>query len=91
MRFGSFEGLAIRGPEVMQTIEQLKTLKEKMKRDANARCPGGGESTAEVETRSKQGLSKVLQEISEEQRHIVIVAHGRTNKVLLCCFYLATL
>jgi broad specificity phosphatase PhoE len=89
MRFGSFEGLAIRGPEVMpQTIEQLKTLKEKMKRDANARCPGGGESTAEVETRSKQGLSKVLQEISEEQRHIVIVAHGRTNKVLLASLLL---
>lgn len=88
MRFGSFEGLAMRGPEVIpQTIEKLKTLKEQMGRDANVRCPGG-ESTAEVETRAKQGLSKMFQEISKEQRHIVIVAHGRTNKVLLASLLL---
>jgi broad specificity phosphatase PhoE len=89
MRFGSFEGLAIRGPKATaQTIEKLKILKEKMRRDVNQRCPGGGESTAEVETRAKQGLTKIFKEISEEHRHIVIVAHGRTNKVLLASLLL---
>lgn len=86
MSFGSFEGLAIRGPDATpETLEQFKSFNAVMQKDANERWPGG-ESTAEVALRAQQGLTQILDEVIDEHDeapHIAIVAHGRTNKVLL--------
>ena len=83
MRFGDFEGLAIRGPDATEkTRAQFKEFNDKMLGDINVRCPGGGESTAEVAARGRKGIQQILEEYPEEG-HIAIVAHGRTNKVIL--------
>jgi broad specificity phosphatase PhoE len=96
MSFGSFEGLAIRGPDATpETLEQFQSFNDIMKKNANEQWPGGGESTEDVAIRAQRGLKELLDEFvispdHEEEGgdsalppHIAIVAHGRTNKVIL--------
>ena len=83
MRFGQFEGTALRGPE---STEEMRTEYElansQLLVDVHAKYPGGGESTFEVATRAKQGLDALLADYPHAQT-ICVVAHGRTNKILL--------
>ena len=52
MRFGEFEGLAIQGSEATEeTKARSQLFQDLMLNDSDARCPGGGESIAEVESR----------------------------------------
>jgi len=82
MRFGEFEGYAIRGP--LCTPERkayylgvAATLRE----SADTKWPGGGESTRDVETRGRLALQQLLNDT--QAQHIAIVAHGRFNKIML--------
>ena len=89
MRFGDFEGLAIRGPEATgETKKRFERMKEQMERSPDVACPGGGESTRCVETRARTAVDEILKQslqnnAYDDSRHIAIVAHGRTNKILL--------
>lgn len=89
MSFGSFEGLAIRGPDATpETLEQFQSFNDIMKKNADEQWPGvGGESTREVVIRAQRGLHQLLDEFTSNSGapppHIAIVAHGRTNKVIL--------
>ena len=52
MRFGEFEGLAIQGSEATEeTKARSQLFQDLMLNDSDARCPGGGESIAEVASR----------------------------------------
>jgi broad specificity phosphatase PhoE len=83
MRFGELEGLALRGPEATSaTREKFRSWNEKMRLDSQLEWPGGGESTAHVAKRGRSGIDMLLDQYPEEQ-HIVVVAHGRFNKILL--------
>jgi broad specificity phosphatase PhoE len=83
MSFGEFEGLAAHSLELDPKVKsRFKRIGEEIKHDIEAKFPGGGESTAEVEKRSTKALDKILQDFPEE-KHIAVVSHGRTNKVLL--------
>lgn len=79
MNFGEFEGLAIHSetldPEVRSRV---KTVNQNVKLS----YPGGGESTIQVEARSREALFRLLED-NPDDKHIALVSHGRTNKVLI--------
>jgi len=84
MRFGEFEGRALRGPECTKEItEQFQDVNNRMKRDPHVRWPNGGESLAEVEARSVAALNEILELYRDSSRSIGIVAHGRTINIML--------
>jgi broad specificity phosphatase PhoE len=85
MRFGSFEGLALRGPDCTNEITQsFQSLNNGMKLDASVAWPDGGESPAEVERRAKIAIQTILETHSTTLgSHVCIVAHGRTINILL--------
>jgi broad specificity phosphatase PhoE len=83
MRFGSLEGNALRGPEATDESKALfRDNNYKMTQDKHVCWPGGGESTADVETRGLQGLDALTKQYPDADL-LVIVAHGRFNKILL--------
>jgi broad specificity phosphatase PhoE len=82
-RFGKFEGLALHGEH--QDVEMKKEFdeaNESIYEDMNYAWPGdGGESTGQVNTRMRSALKDLF--LKENHRHICIVGHGRSNRVLL--------
>ena len=88
MRFGEFEGTAMRGPESSEEMRiKYELANSQLLLDVHAKYPGGGESTFEVATRAKQGLDELLTDYPDAQT-ICVVAHGRTNKILLAALLL---
>mmetsp|Transcript_24473 Transcript_24473/g.58038 ORF Transcript_24473/g.58038 Transcript_24473/m.58038 type:complete len:357 (+) Transcript_24473:95-1165(+) len=85
MSFGEWEGFASRDESVDGSeIERFKDTSRHVKADPSFPFPGGGESTKQVEERSVKALYDVLNNPeNSHQRHIAIVSHGRTNKVLI--------
>jgi broad specificity phosphatase PhoE len=83
MSFGELEGLVSRDPNLDPKIKRrFSRITKQVQQDVNFAFPGGGESTAQVEKRVERALHKILEEHPEE-KHVVIVSHGRTNKVLI--------
>lgn len=88
MRFGEFEGLALRGPECTKEImDRFLQINQAMKQDPNVRWPGkDGESLAEVEERSVAALKEILamkDGAIANHPNIAVVAHGRTINIML--------
>jgi broad specificity phosphatase PhoE len=92
MRFGEFEGLALRGPECTKEINQkYQEYNDQMKQDKSIPWPDGGESLQDVEQRAVQALRQILHfttaaaasDESASMQHLGIVAHGRTINILL--------
>jgi broad specificity phosphatase PhoE len=80
MRFGTFEGLSLRGPLCTKEITQkFQRLNDEMKLDKQV-CWPEGESIAEVETRARAALQEIL---DMGHSYVCVVAHGRTNNILL--------
>jgi len=84
MRFGEFEGIAIHGAESTDGMnERFGAMDEQVTGDVRVRWPGqGGESTVEVEVRARRAVGDVLGRYPGA-KHVALVGHGRTNKVLL--------
>lgn len=83
MRFGDLEGNALRGPEATHESQALfRDNNYKMTQDKHVCWPGGGESTADVEDRGLHGLDTLAKK-HPDSCLLVIVAHGRFNKILL--------
>jgi broad specificity phosphatase PhoE len=83
MSFGEFEGLASRDPNLDPKIKRrLSRITKQVQQDVNFKYPGGGESKAQVAKRVGRALHKILEEHPEE-KHVAIVSHSRTNKVLV--------
>ena len=82
MRFGDFEGHAIRGPQsTAETRDRFDEYAKLVRSDRTFAWPGGGESVNQVEERATAGLEQILTDFTCE--NYLIVAHGRTNKILL--------
>jgi broad specificity phosphatase PhoE len=83
MRFGDLEGTVLRGHEATEeSRNSLATNNANMCQDKDFAWPGGGESTGQVEERALRGLQSVYGEFPEAEC-VVIVAHGRFNKICL--------
>jgi broad specificity phosphatase PhoE len=83
MRFGTFEGFAQRSETCDPVVkESIRSISKKMTTDATVRFPGGGENTLQVQERSLAVVKEIFEDHADQQ-HIVVVAHGRTNKILL--------
>jgi broad specificity phosphatase PhoE len=80
MRFGEFEGIAHRSPEIDPELKDrfLRANKE-ISTNLDAKYPGDGESTRDVQKRFLAAINAVLGE--SEDPHVVVVGHGRTNKI----------
>ena len=96
MRFGEFEGVMIKGgkadPELKARYDQCV---RSMEMDSNLKWPTGakggvGESMNEVLERAKTYIDELLKERTQD-RHVVLVAHGRLNKILLAALLLGDL
>ena len=82
MRFGTFEGLSLRGPDCTpETTRSFQEINNRMKQDKTVAWPEG-ESTEDVEHRARAALDQVLSRTLSGQTACV-VAHGRTNNILL--------
>lgn len=55
-----------------------------METDSTVRYPGG-ENSREVEKRTREALQQLMNKKSnpDDDRHLVVVGHGRSNKILL--------
>jgi broad specificity phosphatase PhoE len=96
MRFGCLEGLSRdknyipptddandeRQPSHDRLLELYKHVSLQMRTDLTLPWPGGGESQVDVQTRSLAAFYDIL-DAHPDKRHIVMVSHGRTNRVLL--------
>jgi broad specificity phosphatase PhoE len=84
MSFGAFEGLAWRSETCDPGVrESILSISKQMTTDATVRFPGAaGETTLQVQERSLAVIKEIMEEHADQQ-HIVVVSHGRTNKVLL--------
>ena len=84
MRFGGFEGAAIRGPDSTQDLAaHYERVSARMRADTNLRWPGpSGESLAEVEVRARSAVAGIMK-LYPEERHICCVAHSRLNKIFI--------
>lgn len=83
MRFGDLEGNALRGPEATPESQALfRNINYEMTQDKHLCWPGGGESTADVQARGLQGLDTLTKRYPDSDV-LVVVAHGRFNKILL--------
>ena len=54
-----------------------------MESDLTIRYPGGGENAIEVEKRTRNAVQQLINDNSDDSRHLVVVGHGRSNKILL--------
>ena len=83
MSFGEFEGLESHKLDLdPQTKARFKRISEEIKEDSSKAYPGGGESTAQVKSRAINAVNDLLKQYPNE-KHLAIVSHGRTNKVLI--------
>jgi broad specificity phosphatase PhoE len=97
MRFGCLEGLSRDKNYIPPTndddiderqsheslLELYKQVSVQMRTDLTLPWPGeGGESQVDVQTRSLAAFYDIL-DAYPDKRHIVMVSHGRTNRVLL--------
>ena len=84
MSFGTFEGLAWRSETCDPLLkESFLSVSKQMTTDAAVGFPGDdGENTLQVRARSLAAVQDIM-ETHADQQHIAVVAHGRTNKVLL--------
>jgi len=90
MRFGDFEGLALRGPHCTpETTQSFQKINNQMKLDKTVQWPGvDGESIGQVEDRVRKALLEDVLSDNDDgennvQKNIGIVAHGRLNNILL--------
>lgn len=79
MRFGDFEGKPMH--EENGNKSSFEILDRQRIESPDEIWPGG-ESMKEVERRTQEGLDGIL-ESHKDEKHIAIVAHGRTNEVIL--------
>lgn len=84
MRFGEMEGTFIRGPQVEADRKKVFSRHIKaMRLDKTLPWPGdNGESIQDVENRAIGSLQSIIEE-NPKCSHLAVVAHGRTNKILL--------
>lgn len=83
MRFGKFEGAAIHGKEFDQdSHDKFWEVNTQIRADTSMRFPHDGESTDDVEERSRSALEAILKKY-QDAFHIAIVGHGRGNQILL--------
>ena len=84
MRFGTMEGAIIRGPSADPAVQQhVQRQHTAMRSNKYLKWEGPeGESIHDVETRARRAL-RDLCETHPAARYIAVVAHGRTNKILL--------
>lgn len=83
MRFGELEGLAIRGSEVREeSLQRYRVHADRIHGSLDEAWPGEGETMREVQDRGVAGLERLWKEFPNVDV-IVIVAHGRFNKILL--------
>eukprot|EP00525_Craspedostauros_australis_P001717 CAMPEP_0198112980 /NCGR_PEP_ID=MMETSP1442-20131203/4750_1 /TAXON_ID= /ORGANISM="Craspedostauros australis, Strain CCMP3328" /LENGTH=251 /DNA_ID=CAMNT_0043769943 /DNA_START=246 /DNA_END=1001 /DNA_ORIENTATION=+ len=83
MNFGDFEGKQLRGhvTEDPNLMQRYRAHADRMKEDPTIPFPGGGESFREVEQRARSALEGLV--TSQQYSRVAVVAHGRTNKILL--------
>lgn len=84
MCFGELEGLVIRGPQsTASTKARFAQQSAALRRDRTLPWPGpGGESIHDVELRATRAIANIWKD-HPDATQILIVAHGRTNKILL--------
>ena len=87
MRFGEFEGVHVKGAGAhSEDIARYDSVAARIDSDPYHRWPaassGEGESAAEVAGRASEALRHLLL-AHKEAKHVAVVAHGRTNKILL--------
>ena len=96
MRFGSFEGVQVRGvvseddnadeEDVLQEAAELRgryqVMNQMIQHDPHMAWPGGGECCDSVLERGRMGLKQVFKSFPDCD-YICIVAHGRFNRLLL--------
>jgi len=84
MRFGTYEGIAIQGPEsTPETQAGFRSMNEKIEADDALSWPGPeGECTRDVRSRTRKAVEDVMERHSEA-RHVALVGHGRSNKILM--------
>jgi broad specificity phosphatase PhoE len=81
-RFGKFEGMALHGENKDDAMKkEFDQINVTIYEDLRAKWPGG-ESTGDVDTRMRSGLDQLLL-ASASSKHIAIVGHGRSNRILL--------
>lgn len=83
INYGDLEGKCIHNDD--EESKRLKNLFDQssrdMEKDLYARYPGG-ENANEVEKRARGALRKLMNDRPND-RHLVVVGHGRCNKILL--------
>jgi broad specificity phosphatase PhoE len=86
MRFGEFEGVAIKGVDAdLEIVSRYHHVNARMALDPHVRFPGSdGETPHEVAIRSQAALAELFEEHGSD-KHIAVVSHGRTNSILLSC------
>jgi broad specificity phosphatase PhoE len=83
MRFGEFEGAAIHGKDFDQdSHDKFWEVNTQIRADTSMRFHPNGESTDDVEERSRMALEAILDKY-QDAAHIAVVAHGRANQILL--------
>lgn len=83
MSFGEFEGLESHKLDLDPQVKaRFKRISEEIKEDSSKAYPGGGESTAQVKSRAIKAVNDLLKQYPNE-KHLAIVSHGRTNKVII--------
>ena len=83
MGFGEFEGFDHLNPETdVELLNHFKSFERKIDEDPDFAFPGGGESLRMVEKRACQALQNLLDKYPDD-KHIAVVSHGRTNKIMI--------
>ena len=92
MRFGSFEGLVVKGSTVEKSVsDAFNEVRRKQAVDPTYSWPttgqnsgtAVGESPHTVRMRATAALEKLMASCSEDTKHLCVVAHGRLNRILL--------
>jgi broad specificity phosphatase PhoE len=82
MSFGEFEGVKTKGPDATPEIKRQVQLQNFRMAQNRFHSWPGGESAHHVEARARRALDEILQ-THRNDKHIAIVGHSRTNKILL--------
>ena len=86
INYGDLEGKCIHNDDTES--KRLKNIFDQtsldMETDSTVRYPGG-ENSREVEKRTREALQHLMNKKSnpDDDRHLVVVGHGRSNKILL--------
>ena len=83
MKFGRFEGTAILRKDCPLSIKiRFALCRRAMRKNHDKQWPGG-ESIAELHRRAMDGLTPIMEQISNHT--VCLVAHGAFNKLLIHC------